>query len=83
MLIDFTKKGREGEREGEKHQHQRGTLIGSHLYMLQPGIKPTTKTCAMTGNRTRDLSVTGQHSNQLSHTNQGQECYDLLIPSTN
>ena len=47
MLIDFRERGREGEREGEKHQSvascscsNRG-LNQQPRYVLRPGIEPT------------------------------------------
>ena len=42
MLIDFRERGREREREGEKHRFERETLIGYLLYMSRPGTKPKT-----------------------------------------
>ena len=42
MLIDFRKRGREGEREGEKRLCERETLIDSLLHVLQLGIEPAT-----------------------------------------
>ena len=35
------------------------------------GIKPTTQVCVLTGNPAHNLSITGQHSSQLSRTGQG------------
>ena len=43
MLINFRGRGREGEREGEKHRCERETSISATLYMPQPGTKPTTQ----------------------------------------
>ena len=40
-------------------------------YMPSVGIEPITQVCALTGNQTLNLLVTGQRSNQLSHTGQG------------
>ena len=40
------------EREGKRN---RETLIGCLLYLPQPGTKPSTKACALTGSRTGDL----------------------------
>ena len=43
---------REGERVGEKHG-------STDSPMACPGTKPTTQACALTGNRTGDLSLCG------------------------
>ena len=54
MFIDFRKRGREGEREGDKHQRERKhQLVASHIlpyqgpnlqpgHVSQPEIEPTT-----------------------------------------
>ena len=47
----FLEKGREGEREGEKHQ----CVVACHMAPL--GTWPVTQACALTGNRTSDLLV--------------------------
>ena len=68
MLTDFRERGMEEEKEGEKHQCERETLIGCLSYRPQPGTKPATQVCAVIGNQTGDLSAyqrmlppTGQH----------------------
>ena len=43
MFIDFRKRGKEGQREWEKHQCERETLIGA---------SQATQACALTGNQT-------------------------------
>ena len=53
MLTDF-RGGREGEREGERHRCEREALVSA-----QPGTKPATQACAVTGDQTWDLSVYG------------------------
>ena len=55
------------EKKGERE-----TLIGCFLNAPELGNKPTTWVCALTGNQTRNLSVKGWCSNQLSHTSQGK-----------
>ena len=40
MLIDSRERGRNGEREGEKYQCEKETLIGSLLHMPLPGTEP-------------------------------------------
>ena len=69
-LFIFREKGREGEREGEKHRYARETLIG---YLLTPptGDRPTTQACALTRNQTGDLSVHRLVLIPLSHASQG------------
>ena len=63
----FLEKGREGGREGEKHH--------VWLPLVRPllGIWPTTQACALTGNRTSDLSVCRVMPKPLSHTTGQQE----------
>ena len=60
----FRARGREGERESEKHRCERETSISCLLYTCQ-GTEPATQVCALTGNRTSDLSVCGTTPNQL------------------
>ena len=68
----FRERGREGEREGEKHRCERETYIGCLSYAPQPGTKPATQACALIENQTSDLSLCGTMPNQLSHTGQGK-----------
>ena len=69
-LFIFRQRGREGEREGEKYQ----CVVASHT--TQPQTWPTTQACALTGNRTSDLSVLRPVLYSLSHSSQG--CKVLL-----
>ena len=69
---------REEEREVEKHWCEREALISCLLHAPQPGTKPTTQACALTGNWTGDLLVCGTMPNQLSHTGQG---WNSFFPS--
>ena len=62
----FTGRGREGKREGEKHQ----SVVASHVPLL--GTWPTTQACALTGNRTCNPLVHRLAFNPLSHTSQGE-----------
>ena len=62
----FLERGREREREGEKHQ----CVVASH--MLPLGTWPTTQACALTGNRTGDPLLCSLALNPLSHTSQGR-----------
>ena len=53
----FRERGREGEREGEKHRCEREMSIGCLLCTPQPGTKPATQACALTENWTGDASL--------------------------
>ena len=44
----FLEKGSEGEREGEKHQCDRETLISCLSYEPQLGTEPATQACVLT-----------------------------------
>ena len=66
---------REGESEGEKHQCQRETWIHCLSYMPQPQTKRTTQACALTRNRTGDLSLCRMMPKELSHTSWGTEAF--------
>ena len=54
----------------------------------QPGMRPATQTCALTGNWTGNFSVCRPALNSLSHTNQGQftlicwPCITTLLKKT-
>ena len=52
-------------------------LIASHLPQL--GSWPATQECALTGNRTGDLSVHRLVLNPLSHTSQDQNMFNIII----
>ena len=65
-LFIFRERGREGEREWEVNVRE--TLIGCLSYAPRPRTKPTTQTCALTGNQTGDLWLSGTMPNQLRHT---------------
>ena len=80
-LFIFRERGREGGREGEKHQHARETSIRNINVWLpltgsQLGTWPAPQACALTGTQTGDLSVCRPVLNPLSHTSQG---YVLLL----
>ena len=59
FIYVFRERRREGEREEEKHQCERETLIGCLLYAPRQGTKPATQACTLTRNRTYDLSLCG------------------------
>ena len=46
----FREKGKEGEREGEKHQCVRGTSMSCLSCAPNQGPWPVTQACALTGN---------------------------------
>ena len=64
-------RGREGEREGEKHGRERETLMGRLLHAPSQG-RPSTQARALTGNHTSDLALWEMMPNQRSHTSQGK-----------
>ena len=57
LFIYFREKGKEREREGERHRCERETSIGCLLYAPIPETEPVTQVCALTGNHTSDLSL--------------------------
>ena len=59
---------RERGREGEKHPCEREKSIGCVLHAPWLGSKPATQACALTQNRTHELSVCGMTLNPLNHT---------------
>ena len=61
----FLERGREGEREGEKHQ----CVVASPVPQL--GTWPTSQACALTGNQTSDPLFQRPALNPLSHTSHG------------
>ena len=63
-LFNVREKGREGEREGEKHQ--------CPLACPQLGTWSATQACVLTGNRTSEPLVHRPALNPLSHTSQQQ-----------
>ena len=66
-LFILWQRGREGEREGEKHP----CVVASRVPPTrEPGPQPR-YVCALTGNRTGDPVVLRLALNPLSHTRQG------------
>ena len=80
IFIGFRERRREGEREGETLGCERETSIDCLWYASRPGTKPATQACALTGDRTCDLSLCGWTRNPLNHTSQG--CADGLPHSS-
>ena len=82
-LFIFREKGREGETEGEKHQH----VVASHVPLT--GDLACNPAYALTGNQTSDTLVFRLELNPLSNTSQGvldeilgkSHCFYLLTLS--
>ena len=66
LFIYFRQRGREGEREGEKHQ----CVVASCAPPTGDLTWPATQACALTGNWTSDPLVHRPALNPLSHTSQ-------------
>ena len=64
-LFIFRERGKEGEKEGEKHQ----SVVASHV--PPTGDLAATQACALTGNRTSNTLVHRPVFNPLSYTSQG------------
>ena len=69
----FLERGREGEREGEKHQ----CVVASRM-PPQVGTWPATQACALTRNRTGDPVVRRPALNPLSCTSQGMFAFLIV-----
>ena len=81
-LFIFRERGREGEREGEKHQCARETLIGCSLHALsqRPAEYPQLRHVPWLGIELV-TSVWGMMPNLLSHTSRGWALnLDILLP---
>ena len=79
FIYIFRERGRKGEREGKKHQRERKTLISCLSYIPWLGNKPTTQACALTKNRTGNLSLCRTIPNQLSHVSQSGIIHLLIL----
>ena len=66
----FRERGREGEREGEKHWHERETWIGFLSYAPWPETGPATQACTLTENQIGNILVYRTMPNQLNYTDQ-------------
>ena len=77
-LFIIRERGRELEREGEKHRCVTELSIG--CLMAQPGTWPTTLACALTRNRTGDLLLCGMMPKPLSHTDWGSLVDSCMCP---
>ena len=73
-LFIFRERGREGEREREKHQ----CVIASCSPPSGDTTWPTTHTCTLTGNWTCNPLVCRPMLNPLSHTSQGWNGFSYL-----
>ena len=67
----FLERRGKGKREGEKHQCERETSIGSLSYGPQLGTQTETQVLALTGNHTSHLSLCRMMPNQPRHAGQG------------
>ena len=67
LFIYFGQSGKEGEREGERHQ----CVVASRLPPIGDLARPTTQACALTGNRTINPLFHRPALNPLSHTSRG------------
>ena len=71
ILFIFRERGKEGEREGEKHQTCERYIDQLPLTRFQLGTWPATQACALTGNQTGNPLVHRTALNPLNHTSQG------------
>ena len=76
-FIDSKERGRDGEREGEKHPCEREISISCILHPPRLGTEPATQACALTGNQTSGSLLCGMTPNQQNHTSQGQRSCHL------
>ena len=67
----FLERGEGREKEVEKHVCAGEILMGCLSHAPQLGTWPTTKACALTRNRTSEISVCRTMHNPPSHTSQG------------
>ena len=70
-LFIFRGKGKEGEREGEKHWCERDSSVSCLSYAPQLGTEHPIQASALTRNQTGDLSLCRMMPNQLVHTSHG------------
>ena len=67
------------ERWVGREKERKRNICQLPLAWRQMGIWATTQACALTGNRTCDLSVQRLALNPLSHTSQGSDLFFLLV----
>ena len=60
------------EREEGREKERERNIDQLPLTHSQPGTGPATQACALTGNRTGDLSVCQMTPNPLSHNSRGK-----------
>ena len=65
IYLFFKRVGKAEKKRGRERS------VGCHSHVPQPGDKCTTQTCALTGNRTSDLSIFGTIPKRQSYTRQG------------
>ena len=73
-LFICRERGKEGQREGEKHQ----SVGAFHTLLL--GTSPATQACTLTGNRTGNPLVRRLVLNPLSHTSQDAGSFFFTTP---
>ena len=72
FIYFFGHRGREGEKEGEKHRCERQTSIICLLYTPEPVTEPTAQACAPARNQTSNLLLCRRTPSQLSDMSQGK-----------
>ena len=75
VFIYFQREGNRGRRRGRETSMCERNINQLPLTHPQLGTWPTTQTCALTRNRTSDLSVGRPALNPLSHTSQGESVF--------
>ena len=79
-LFIFTERGEGREKERERNINVR-KIDWLPFSWHQPGTWPATQTCALTENRTSDLSLCRTVPNQLNHTGQGYYSFFIHSPT--
>ena len=72
----FLREGERARKTGREISMCERSITWFPLARPQPGTWPATRACALTGNRTGDLSVCGMTLNPPSYTSQGT-CYSF------
>ena len=78
LFIYFRKRGRWGEKEGEKYWCVRETSISCLLHMPHLGTRPTPQAHALTRNWSSDLWLCRTMLNPLSHASQGNKWFQSI-----
>ena len=75
-LLIFRERGREGQKEEEKHRDGIETSFGCLSHAPQLGTEPAAQACALTGNRTGDFLLCGMTPNRLVDSGTRPDCGD-------